>query len=658
VPLFVRRRSGAIEDGWKIAGDDLNHGALVLQNAAGDKKAVSASEVVDLNVGRLIAGVEQGKPPPHPLGLLPANSQQILKQLEKGAVSDSLRELGVSPGFRRLDERQQHQLLRFLSANGPRSSKGLLELQKLMSSWPFAMGSPARQREQLEALFIEELKAPPKPQTPEAPKASPVSAPNQSPGIQSAVERLAPLNRALRVERSDGSIEGNWTVRGHDAKGVVTLECNGLKKTADVRALLPLNPELIPRGVEFFVRRSSGAVEDGWKVVGEAEKPGFLILANDNVGTKSVSAAEVVDLNVGRILGTSNGPPSDSFSLLPVATQRVAQSVRAELAAAPAEQSLVDSLVRTPGFRELAPQQQTALVERLRGIGDANATKVRASVRDLMASWQFAMASPNRQKVQLVALLAISTPLQGPSRNAPVRNDDDVVLKPALQRVRPAPGPGLDQSNAFRAQHRVSAGETIADGFFDGGRRGSVGSDGLVTSSREVVVVDRSRDPALRSHLEFARSLRSLSEGERAVQLSRYVDTLMTPKVYSPAGDVIGRGDPEKAVDAWVAQRRGHEVLLGDVGKLGAGVCRHRSLLFKVLADEAGLQVELVRGNMWMPNGYGGGHAWNEVHLSSGARVIFDVMNPQRAHAPLPVESARHYFDISDNPLYAQTKGV
>src|SRR6185295_8137875 len=70
-------------------------------------------------------------------------------------------------------------------------------------------------------------------------------------------------------------------------------------------------------------------------------------------------------------------------------------------------------------------------------------------------------------------------------------------------------------------------------------------------------------------------------------------------------------------------------LLIGDwVDQSHAGVCRHRALLFKILADEAGLRSALVRGNYAVHLGQPGfAHAWNEVVLSDGRRRLVDVMH-------------------------------
>src|SRR5690606_35880532 len=135
--------------------------------------------------------------------------------------------------------------------------------------------------------------------------------------------------------------------------------------------------------------------------------------------------------------------------------------------------------------------------------------------------------------------------------------------------------------------------EKIVDGFADGGRAMSIGADGKVSvaNRREVLVVDRARDVHLETHLKFARELADLPPLERAQDLAWYVDNLFNTA--TPGAEL-------QAVNRMVAERAGREVLIGDVAAIcGGGVCRHRALLYKVLADEAGLQAALVRGNYY-----------------------------------------------------------
>ena len=128
---------------------------------------------------------------------------------------------------------------------------------------------------------------------------------------------------------------------------------------------------------------------------------------------------------------------------------------------------------------------------------------------------------------------------------------------------------------AYHSQHSIDADTRIGDGFVDGGRGMKIRPDGSVSSSREILTVDRTRDAELRKELEFARSreLAKLDPLERAARIGRRVTE-------------IYRGNPAADSKALESERRNQEVLIGDVAKItgNQGVCRHRSLLFKLLA--------------------------------------------------------------------------
>jgi transglutaminase/protease-like cytokinesis protein 3 len=102
-------------------------------------------------------------------------------------------------------------------------------------------------------------------------------------------------------------------------------------------------------------------------------------------------------------------------------------------------------------------------------------------------------------------------------------------------------------------------------------------------------------------------------------------------------------------------------VLIGDVAeKGGGGACRHRALLFKLMADEAGLHTALVRGNARFGE-RGGGHAWNEVRLADGRSLLVDVMNPHfmgRGYFDFPELSdalvKQQYLDMQFQPIYGR----
>jgi hypothetical protein len=215
--------------------------------------------------------------------------------------------------------------------------------------------------------------------------------------------------------------------------------------------------------------------------------------------------------------------------------------------------------------------------------------------------------------------------------------------------VARVPAAAREVTLAYWQKHYVPAGTRIPNGYIDGGRAMVIAADGTVSSGREIIVVDRARDGKLRQHLDYARWLvrGNVAPLERAALLAQYVDLQ-----YSPAD---GRGLAEEACTALLAPLYGKEVLIGDV--MGAGVCRHRSLLFKLLADEAGLSVALVRGNLGTAT-ESGGHAWNELIRPDGETVIVDVANPQPGFR-FPTTIDRHaasYFTVRKEPFYVAPK--
>ena len=198
----------------------------------------------------------------------------------------------------------------------------------------------------------------------------------------------------------------------------------------------------------------------------------------------------------------------------------------------------------------------------------------------------------------------------------------DIVLRGCRgeQELHPVLVPRAKEATvAYHRKHYVGPGMRIPDGYLDGGRGMKLSEDGIARSGREILVVDRERDARLRTHLNFARceGVRALEPLERAKLLAAYVDFVMSE---NPNGV-----HPMKATGKMADEYEGDAVLIGNVPRIcGAGVCRHRSLLFKLLGDEAGLKVALIRGN-YGDGETSGGHAWNELFLDGGRRVLVDV---------------------------------
>ncbi|HEX3872148.1 MAG TPA: EDR1-related protein, partial [Pirellulales bacterium] len=174
----------------------------------------------------------------------------------------------------------------------------------------------------------------------------------------------------------------------------------------------------------------------------------------------------------------------------------------------------------------------------------------------------------------------------------------------------------------FNKQHYIGPGVKVPDGYIDGGRGMKVDGGGTASSGREILTIDRKHDTELAADLALARSseMRALPELQRIERIATLIDKRTTP----PAGlQLVG-----KTTEQLEKEFTNKPVLIGDwVDQCHAGVCRHRALLFKILGDEAGLKTALVRGNYAKQGPPGFAHAWNEVELGDGHRVLVDVMH-------------------------------
>jgi hypothetical protein len=231
----------------------------------------------------------------------------------------------------------------------------------------------------------------------------------------------------------------------------------------------------------------------------------------------------------------------------------------------------------------------------------------------------------------------------------------DLALK-IVPADAPTPAVAAEAQTAvetFRYQHYLGPDVRIPDGYMDGGRAMNLGTDVHPSSGREILLVDRANDEELARHLAFARApdLQALPPIERARRLADYVDRAATP----PGG----MRWTEKTCDQMGGEYVSKTVRLGDWLDQGhAGMCRHRSLLFKVLADEAGLQTALVRGNY---DNAQGAHAWNELFPGEGRRLIVDLMlaRDRRDYPEVTApEVASHYRKPDNTRWYGAVVGL
>lgn len=188
---------------------------------------------------------------------------------------------------------------------------------------------------------------------------------------------------------------------------------------------------------------------------------------------------------------------------------------------------------------------------------------------------------------------------------------------------------GGRQSSLYQAHSDIAPWTKVAYGFRDGGRGTVIGYDGepIGKASREVICFDDlDEDPVLHRVMEHARSADQPAAGtlERVSILAGIVITAMEENDDSRNWSRIWNiceGDPV-----------GRKVRLGELISHETGVCRHRSLLFKVLADHVGVPAGLVRG-FYRIGQFRQGHAWNEVMDERGVMHVVDTMMTRMAPA-------------------------
>ena len=203
----------------------------------------------------------------------------------------------------------------------------------------------------------------------------------------------------------------------------------------------------------------------------------------------------------------------------------------------------------------------------------------------------------------------------------------------------------IAQTNKFNVEHKINCDEYIVDGYKDGGRNAYFDENGHITSSREIIVVDRAKDIALQNMIKEVKAKTSgMSPKRKAAFIQKYV--------YEKCGKQnLQKGNRK----IWSEKNKNKEILLGDIVNENppVAVCRHRSLLSKILGDEVGLHIELQRGNF--ADGYvSGGHAWNVVKFEDGTSAIYDAMHNKTSNITKGhVENyAKYYSDVNNGKLY------
>ncbi len=209
-------------------------------------------------------------------------------------------------------------------------------------------------------------------------------------------------------------------------------------------------------------------------------------------------------------------------------------------------------------------------------------------------------------------------------------------------------GNAVQQSQKFNNIHRIYANERIEHGYMDGGRTLQFNDDSSIKGKplREIILVkDPAEDPFLKEAIDNAKremfGMKTMRE--KAEFLNQYTANLLRIKNDESNMQVLDKisGDFK---DASI----GTKIPLGKLIEFETGVCRHLSLLFKVLGDETGVPVALVRGRYYRnSNGVlkGGPHAWNEVINDDGQRIVVDVMHNFVGDMNNP--KVQNYYDVT-----------
>lgn len=188
--------------------------------------------------------------------------------------------------------------------------------------------------------------------------------------------------------------------------------------------------------------------------------------------------------------------------------------------------------------------------------------------------------------------------------------------------------------------------EKIIDGFRDGG--GNVVFDklgNLVKASREVITVDRSADVYLRNAISYIRqNTRKMTEKQKVKNIYNIIRDI--------SGD-FAKGDKNSQILA--EQAFGKDILLGKIFEHGYATCRHKALMFKVLAEETGIHTRILRGHAFDLGGFGR-HVWNEVKLNTGEKFLVDVQNSRIVdlYAKNVAKNPKlaSYYTVNNQPIY------
>lgn len=200
-----------------------------------------------------------------------------------------------------------------------------------------------------------------------------------------------------------------------------------------------------------------------------------------------------------------------------------------------------------------------------------------------------------------------------------IKNGQYIQPKIHPEGTFPCTKQGIEQSNKL-AKELITENEHFINGYRYCGANANFDNLGINVSrfrngNQEIVVIDRTLDVTLEKTITAFKNRinrKTLTEEQKMDELMKFVD-----EVFS----VSKSGEETSKYVANMMKEQQVEVLLGDIINSGAGMCRHRALLTKVLADEMNIKCRFVQGYY-----NSGGHAWNEIVTKSDT-YLFDAMH-------------------------------
>lgn len=199
---------------------------------------------------------------------------------------------------------------------------------------------------------------------------------------------------------------------------------------------------------------------------------------------------------------------------------------------------------------------------------------------------------------------------------------------------------GIEEGLIFQEKSYLPANKAVVNGYRDGGRFQDFDSaKNQLVSTREIIVVDLEKDPNLQKYLLIAKEiirravLKKLNEVQQFTLLAKFSHDIAKSKKLSNEEIIAKKHEKSK------------DKLLGEIIHSRYGVCRHRALLFKYLADQfPGLKdrVSLQRGFLKNRNtGEREAHAWttikfrDRVYLYDPAQISTEFGKTEKGEARL-----------------------